>query len=250
MPLINDVAIVLRRLDYSESSQVLALFGRCHGKLRVIAKGVRRSSKKRFNPGLDLLDAGQLAASVRHVGQEALANLTEWKPTSAFFGLRQRLGCWQAAQYTADILATLTEDWDPHPVLYDELYHTLQTLSDMDDVLSTLVGFQRTLLEQTGLLPRLDVCAGCGRTLHSTRNIYFSSFEGGLLCRDCEPARVEKRLARVPRNVLAGATPANDADIAGLFDLFNYHISHVSGRPPAASAYLSDLADRARVPHR
>ena len=37
MPLIQDQAVVLRRLDYSETSQVLVLFTRDHGKVRAIA---------------------------------------------------------------------------------------------------------------------------------------------------------------------------------------------------------------------
>ena len=55
MPLVKDEAIVLRRLDSSESSQVLVFFTREHGPQRLIAKGIKRGTKQRFATGIDLL---------------------------------------------------------------------------------------------------------------------------------------------------------------------------------------------------
>ncbi len=60
MALISDRAIVLRRLDYSETSQILALFTREYGQVRVIAKGIKRSTRSRFAVGIDLLEVGQV----------------------------------------------------------------------------------------------------------------------------------------------------------------------------------------------
>ena len=73
MPLIRDAAVVLGRIDYSESSQILVLFTREHGKVRAIAKGAKRSTKTRFAPGVDLLDIGTVIFSVRHERAEGLA---------------------------------------------------------------------------------------------------------------------------------------------------------------------------------
>ena len=94
----------------------------------------------------------------------------------------------------------------------------------------------------------MPICPSLPGASEGSGDIYFSSFEGGLLCRDCEPSRVEKRLVMVSRNVLAGVAAASDADITGLFDLLNYHITHLTGRPPAASEYLVDMAGKARTP--
>ncbi len=242
MPLIHDAAIVLRRLDYSESSLVLVLMSRDHGKLRVIAKGARRSTRKRFSPGMDLLEAGDLVCSVRHVGQESLAHVTSWKQTTGFSGLRERLGRLNAAQYAADITSQLTEDWDPHPGLFESLYRTLEDLSDTHYVVPTIVSFQRTLLEQVGVSPRLDVCVGCGCTPDTAHHLYFSSHDGGIICRDCEPARIEKRQVRVSSVSLRQARPIADSDVPGMFDLYDYHISHLIGRPAAGRDALTRIA--------
>ncbi|MFQ5491439.1 MAG: DNA repair protein RecO [Phycisphaerae bacterium] len=95
MTSIRDQGIVLRRLDFSESSQVLVLLTRDHGKVRVIAKGIKRSTKTRFGTAIDLLDVGQVVLSVRAPRQEALATLTEWDQSRSLLGLRNWSGCTQ-----------------------------------------------------------------------------------------------------------------------------------------------------------
>ncbi|MEE9295726.1 MAG: DNA repair protein RecO [Phycisphaerae bacterium] len=241
MPLIRDSAIVLKRLEFSESSQVLVVLTRDHGKVRVIAKGIRRSTRRRFSPGIDLLETGEIVLSVRRPGQEALAIISEWKQRQAFSGLREGLDRLHAAQYAGDIVVGLTEEWDPHPAVYDALEGSLGALASGQRVFAVLVALQQALLTETGVGPRLDRCVGCGQAVVDG-DIYFSSFEGGLLCRDCEPARVEKRLVTISHQGLVAGSFATDADLCGAFDLFNYHISHVMGRPPAAHQHLLRLA--------
>ena len=89
MSLISDKAIVLRRLDYSETSQILALFTREHGQVRVIAKGIKRSTRSRFAVGIDLLELGHVVWSAREDRPQNLGILTEWKQVNAFVGLRE-----------------------------------------------------------------------------------------------------------------------------------------------------------------
>ncbi len=242
MPLISDQAIVLRRTEYSESSQVVTLFSRTNGKVRVIAKGARRSTAKRFNAGMELLEVGQLVFFVRQVGQEALATLTEWKQTRVFLGLTETLPRFHASQYVADVVSALTEDWDAHPTLFDQTVAFLSQLSQGKNVIPGLVTFQRQLLDEVGLLPQTDRCVGCGGGLEQSRDIYFSSHEGGLLCRNCEGARVEKRRVAVRRAVLEGTSPTTDADQGGWFDLFDYHLSHIMERQPSSCALLRRYA--------
>jgi DNA repair protein RecO (recombination protein O) len=241
MALSADQAIVLRRLDYSETSQVLVFFGRARGKIRAIAKGIKRSTRSRFAAAIDLLDVGHLVYSTRSARQAELAILTEWTQSEAFIGLRGRLQRLYAAQYAAEVVAGLTEDWDPHPALYDGLLSLLSALSDADAVLDPVVSFQRTLLLEIGSFPELEACVGCGRVVGEVEPLWFSSFEGGLLCRDCEAAHAEKRA------VAPGALPALRGDasagapVAAAFDLYNYHTAHLMGRNPLLAPWVRVL---------
>ena len=245
MPHIQDTAIVLKRLDYSETSQILVIFTRTNGKIRAIAKGSRRSTKRRFSPGMDLMECGYVVLAIRRIGQEALATISEWKPHKGFTGLRENLDRLNAAQYIVDTVAGLTEDWDPNPSVYDALEEALIALDSGSRELKVLVALQESLLTDTGVMPRLNTCVGCGNNV-GRGDTYFSSFEGGLLCRDCESARVEKRLVTISSEGLRTGHFRTDADLAGAFDLFNYHISHLMGRQPAAHRHLLAIANSAR----
>ena len=240
MGTIKDNAVVLRRLDFSETSQVLALFTRGHGKVRAIAKGIKRSTKRRFAAAVDLLDVGHVVLSARGPQQEKLAILTEWTQTRVHSGLRARLDRLYGAQYAAGLTAELTADWDPHPVLFDELVALLEALAEADRSLPVVVRYQRRLLEEIGSVPIFDACVGCGRAMPTAGDIHFSSLEGGLLCRDCEPARAEK--LGVDRRAL-GWLRGRTGDGAGLrraYQTFDYHLSHLMGRPhPLGKAYLA-----------
>ncbi len=245
---IADDAIVLARLDYSETSQILVLFSREHGKVRAIAKGIKRSTKTRFAAGIDLLDVGRIGVSSRQERTAHLATLTEWKQTRSLSGLREKLYRIQGAQYAAEITAHLTEDWDPHVELFDGFLSTLVELSEASEPLGPILAYQLRLVEAIGSLPRFDACVQCGRSVELS---HFSSLEGGMICRNCEPGKVEKW--EVTPAILdtvrgwadhglgpAGMSARDKArgSLGGAFGVLNYHIAHLMGRQPRLASRL------------
>jgi DNA repair protein RecO (recombination protein O) len=179
---------------------------------------------------------------------EALATLTEWKQTEALSGLRGRLARLHAAMYAAELTTRLTEDWDPHPRLFDYVMKTLRDLSVADDVLTPTVRFQIALLRDIGAQPRFDACVLCGRSESLT---HFSSFEGGLICRDCETVQVEKREVG-PKTIalLQGQRkdmPQSATLLAAAFSLLNYHLSHLMSREPALANHVVPQRSQRRV---
>ena len=110
----------------------------------------------------------------------------------------------------------------------------LVEMSQAEEALGPIVGYQRRLLEVIGSAPRFDACVKCNRAGDLT---HFSSFEGGMICRRCEPSQVEKREVSAPTlRALCGKTPP--ASFVGPFRLLNYHISHLMGREPLLAAKL------------
>lgn len=240
MPAIRDDAVVLSRRDYSETSEVIVLLTRDHGKVRAIAKGIRRGTKTRFAAGIDLLEVGQVVLSSRQERTANLATLTEWKQTLSLSGLREKLVRIQGAEYVAEITGHLTEDWDPHVELYDAFISTLVSLSDAADPLGPVVAYQIRLLESIGSIPRFDTCVLCGRDTDLT---HFSSLEGGMICRSCEPGQIEKwelssSTLRALRAHRGGQPEPASGSLAGAFGVLNYHIAHLMGRKPMLAARL------------
>ena len=191
MPLQKDIGIVLRRLDYSETSQILVVFTREHGQQRVIAKGVKRSTKKKASTGIDLLEQGRIVFSQRPGKEDAMATLTEWRQEESYVHVHRDLYRMYAAQYAAEVTAQLTEVNDPHAVLFDAIVSLLRDLANIDPV-AALVQFLWTMLREIGLRPEMSRCVNCGRDAAGDRMLHFSSHAGGVICRDCEPHVVEK----------------------------------------------------------
>lgn len=243
MPIVRDIAVVLRHFAFSETSQVIVVYAQAHGQVRLIAKGVKRSTRKRFAPAIDLLEEGHVAFSPRKESADALSILTEWKQARSFAGLRERLDRLHAAQYAAEVTAMLTVEFDPHPGLYDALVDALSRLCDTGDVLRHVVDYQWRLLDGVGLSPRLDACVLCDRTGPLT---HFSSLEGGMVCRSCEGGQVEKRsvppdvhaLLRSCEAVAGTRASFEPRTMREAFELLNYHIAHCAGRAPLCAQAL------------
>src|SRR3954469_5309666 len=162
MALARDRCICLRKLEYSETSQILQLFGREHGLLRVIAKGAHRRTKagaSKFDGGIDLLDVGD-AVFTFDLARD-LNTLTEWGLREGHLELRGSLRAMYLAQYAAELVALLFEEHDPHPAVFDSLLALLPELAT-PRAEETFLTFELDLLRNSGYLPELESCAECG----------------------------------------------------------------------------------------
>ncbi len=238
MPAIKDEAITLRRLDYSETSQVLVFLTREHGCRRLIAKGIKRGTKKHFATGIDLLERGQIMFVSKSHTDSSLGTLTEWRQLDAYLGLRDDLRRLYGGQYAAEITTAMSEEAEPDVGLFDALRELLEGLACGADPLPLLVGYQCAALRSAGLWPDLSRCIVCGKPAPAGRAGFFAVHQGGLACRDCEPGIVEKRkVSGATLDALREArlTPHTARDA---FDLLNYAISHIIGRQPALARFL------------
>jgi DNA repair protein RecO (recombination protein O) len=243
MNMIKDQAVCLRTRNFSESSQILTFFARSSGKVQAIAKGSRRG-RARFGVGIELLSAGAIVFYPPR-NESSLATLGEFELENSFPLLRQNMLGLYCAQYAAELLVDFTEDLDPHEQLYDALYLTLENLPRHQRPEVSLLGFELTLLREIGLAPSWDTCSSCARKLPPRQRLYFSSSQGGMLCRDCEGAVREKlfvepevldvlcdlsKSATVPRRTLIDA-----------HELLSYHQRELLGKQTKIMVFLNQL---------
>src|SRR5260221_13414993 len=127
MPPAKATALVLRTTDWSESSRIATLWTWEFGKVRVLAKGGRRL-KSNFESALDLLTVCSIVLLRKSSG--SLDLLTEAQVVERFPQLRLDLQALYAGYYVAELLADWTEDYDPHPALFDEARETLRALGE------------------------------------------------------------------------------------------------------------------------
>ena len=156
MARLTDTAIVLRRWEYSETSQTVSALSREHGLVRGLAKGAIRPGGS-FSGGFEPVTRGHLGWMVK-AGRD-LAILTEWLLEEVYWPTRHNAEANRAAIYAVDLTARLLTDQDPHPIVFDALD---QVLADLSCSSAHLLTFQWTLLEAIGWRPVVehDVVSG------------------------------------------------------------------------------------------
>lgn len=174
--------LVIRLADFSESSRVVTFFTRDFGKISCIAKGAKRL-KGPFETALDLLAESGLVFLRKSSG--GLDILTECQLMARFRPPAGNLNCLYAGYYVAELLAGLTEEYDPHPVLYDEAVTTLRRLTTESDFRWPVLRFEVITLREIGQLPDFRGCLACGRAVAEHTNSVFWVSQGGLLCPNC-----------------------------------------------------------------
>jgi len=252
--LTKDIAICIRAVDYSETSQIVTFFTRATGKISAIAKGSKRP-KSAFGGAIEILSFGKTVFS--DSSKEKLATLTEFEQEPGSARLGQNLFALNCACFAAEMVNRLTDDYDPHPQLFDSFIQFLQdtnpgqqTRVEGQDAVLLLILFQLDLLREIGLMPVLSRCANC-KTRYEIRDtpaagaglpprkrgyeLYFSSSANGLVCRDCEgsfPDRI--RLTKNAAACLANLRLLAQADEKTLSEIEKVLISHITsllGRP-------------------
>ncbi len=237
-------AIVLRVVEFSESSSVVTLFTREFGKVRALAKGARRP-KGPFESALDLLAMCRVVFLRK--SSDSLDLLTEAKLERRFRPPGGNLPSLYAAYYVAELLNELTDDYDPHAGLFDAANETLELLAAGQGAADSLVRFELAALREIGHLPTLDACANCGRPLETTGRVPFSQLAGGALCKTCRVGQKQvisispQTFEALKQFATEGAQPsALDARVYGeLRGVLNHYWTHLLGRPPRMQRWLS-----------
>jgi DNA repair protein RecO (recombination protein O) len=148
----DEPAFVLHRYDWSESSLILEVFTRHHGRVALVAKGAKRPSSS-FRPVLLPLQPLNVAFG----GDTEIRTLkgAEW-------GGGQVMPTGDAllsGYYLNELLLRLLARDDPHPQLFDTYAAAVSVLaSEHGEALEpALRAFELLLLREIGLLPSLDM---------------------------------------------------------------------------------------------
>lgn len=228
-------AVVLSRMDYGEADRILTVYTPQRGKLRLIAKGVRRPNS-RLGPHLEYFTRCQLMLAK---GRE-LDTVTGAETIDAHRRLRTDLDAFGHASHMVELLLRLTEDRQENEGAFSLLSGSLQLLDDGVDAFNVTRHFELALLTLLGYKPELYRCIACASDLTAVPNA-LSNRQGGLLCPQCRGSdgaafplsvNAQKYLRTLDRSGLATAARLRlDADLR----------NELEG---ALGGYLRHLAER------
>lgn len=193
----KSLAIVLRLVEFSESSLVVTLFTRDFGKISALAKGARRP-KGPFEAALDHLAICRVVF-LRKSG-DSLDLLTEAKLERRFRNRSKKLEHLYAGYYIAELLSELTARGDAQVELFDLAVRTLDRLDGLAPIGGVIEHFELRMLQLLGHFPLVDACVECGDDLGTRSTALFAPVEGGTLCEACREGK--RNVIRVSRDML------------------------------------------------
>ncbi|MGH9298633.1 MAG: DNA repair protein RecO [Acidimicrobiales bacterium] len=209
MATFRDEAVVLRTIRLGEADRIISFVTPEHGKVRAVAKGIRKPKSKL---------AGRLEP-LTHVdvmcwkGRD-LDIVNQVEVLDHFRSVREDLDRMPAAFTMLEAVDLMVVDSQPMPGVFRSLIGALRTL-DHGPAPVLLGAFLFRLLEREGVGPLVDSCAACGE---DAPLVAYDEHLGGLLCRSCRSGHpVAPETVALLRQILGGelrralAAPASRA---------------------------------------
>lgn len=183
MSLYRDEAVVLRTQKLGEADRIVTMLTREHGRIRSVAKGVRRTKSKfgaRLEPGSHIdvqLYVGKTFDTVTQV--EAIMNYGE-----AVSNDYQRWTIASAILETAERFTS--QEHEPALQEFHLVVGGLKALAENRyDPSMILDAFLLRSLAIGGYAPSMTICSRCEK---DGPHRYFSLVGGGSVCADCRPS--------------------------------------------------------------
>ncbi|MCF7804583.1 MAG: DNA repair protein RecO [Candidatus Marinimicrobia bacterium] len=191
MAIVTTDAVVLRRIEHSETSLICTFYTRDYGRLTAIAKGARRQ-KSQFAGTLDLMNYLQITAYTKETRE--VQTLSDAEFVRTFNKLQRDMDRAGIGMVLVETMRKAIIGEEPHPEIFDLLVDTLIALNDYDDPgIEVLWWFHLHLASLLGFLPQFDECYECGKSLFEG---YFSADTGQIHCKSCvihQPGMVHLR---------------------------------------------------------
>jgi DNA repair protein RecO (recombination protein O) len=230
MSLFRDKGVVLRTYRLGEADRIVVFLTERHGKVRAVAKGVRKTTSK-FGARLEPLTHVDL---LLWQGRSDLDIVNQVEVLGSFRAVREDLERLPSGMALLEVTDQMAQERHPDPRLYAMLVGALGALAE-NDAEPTLVApaFFLKALVLEGAGPLLNACATCGEPEGEVELVAFDLVSGGTLCRAHRSGRPMSAAALVLlRRILGG-------DLAAV----------LSGPPPPAGDEVAELATEAMEVH-
>jgi DNA repair protein RecO (recombination protein O) len=154
-----------------------------HGKVRAVAKGVRRTTSK-FGSRLEPLSH---VALLGWQGRGDLDMINQVEVVDTNRAVREDLDRMTAAMAMLEVVDQVAQERHGNPRLYEMLVGAIAALSERNSPMVAPAFFLKVLALE-GSAPVLDACVSCGEEDPGAL-VAFDLVEGGVLCRACRRGR-------------------------------------------------------------
>ncbi|WP_436792638.1 DNA repair protein RecO [Actinospongicola halichondriae] len=194
--LYRDEGVVLRTYKLGEADRIVVLATAAHGKVRAVAKGVRKT-KSKFGSRLEPLSH----VDVQLYEGRNLDTITQVESIDTFRAIRDDLDRYGSAVGVLEVIDQIAMEGEVDQRRYAMLVGVLRTISTNDNPL-VVPAFYLKVLAHEGFQPEVDACVSCG---NGDPLVSIDLLAGGMLCQDCRQGRkVSPEALRLLRAVLGG----------------------------------------------
>lgn len=169
--------IVLSDTNYSESSKILNVLTKEHGKIGIISKGCR-NLKSSLRSVSSKLTYGYFNIYYK---QEGLSVLISVDIINDFSNIKQDLFKIGYATFLSDLTNQVLKETSSNEI-FDLFINGLIKINDDFDPMIIANIIELKYLNYLGVMPILDCCSVCGS---NKKIVTVSSFSGGYLCVNC-----------------------------------------------------------------
>jgi DNA repair protein RecO (recombination protein O) len=192
MPLYKEQGIVLRSIKLGEADKIVSILTQGSGKVRAVAKGIRRTNSK-FGARLEpMTHVSLLLYQGRNLDTVAQAEIVH-----AFRTIRSDFDLIAAGETMLEAVDKVAEEHERNVRLFLLLLAGLRSLEGGPrDPAAVAESFLLKLLSLSGFHPSLSACAVCGDPGPHER---FAAGQGGVVCDGCagsEAGRVSQPAVR------------------------------------------------------
>ncbi len=175
-------AIVLGHHDFGEADKVVTLYTKEFGKLKAVAKGVRRV-KSRFGSAMEPFSHDHLMLYMPR--KRNLYVVTGSRIIRTHKELRENFDSFITGSYLTEVVNKLTEPEEPNRHLFSLILQAFRQIPKQDrDII--IVIFAVKFLADAGYKLILEKCVFCEKPIPLEEERKLSIQHGGLLCRKCQ----------------------------------------------------------------
>jgi DNA repair protein RecO (recombination protein O) len=171
--------VVLKGINFGEADKILTIFTERLGKIRVIAKGVRRI-KSHLAGSLEPL----MEVNLGLIEGKTFFIVTASLIIQDFPKIHSVLQKTSVAFYLGELIDRFSEEFEKNVEVYNLFSQALRLVEESDRSIVLRI-FELKLISLSGFKPELYTCVHCKNKLLAGRN-FWDGVEGGIICSECQ----------------------------------------------------------------
>ena len=176
-------ALVIKKLDYGDTSKIATFFTEDFGKISAIIKGAR-SPKSKMGSVVDILNTVQIVYYKKESREVQLVSQAEL--INHYTKIKEDLDKLKYGSSVAELLLNLTLEDEAHPKLYKGTARILDLMNESDEPAEIYFAkYVLFFLKEMGYEIQLEKCSSCEKDIEIGMPYSFS-YNSGILCSGCK----------------------------------------------------------------